>query len=93
MSAGIIEFPWSNYNRWQVAVQCTARQLYKTVKYTSFDQQLRNVLLVITLKNAEFVPSNKPFTSNLVRCVHYFEVFSKIFTCESSSYRNLNAGY
>ena len=24
MSAGIIEFPWSNYNRWQVAVQCTA---------------------------------------------------------------------
>ena len=28
---------------------------------TSFDHQLRN-LLVITLQNAEFVPSNKPFT-------------------------------
>ena len=84
MSAGIIEFPWSNYNQWQVAVQQSN---------TSFDQQLRNLLLVITLQNAEFVPSNNPFTSNLVRCVLYFEVFSKIFTCESSSYRNLNAGY
>ena len=58
--------------------RCSAHQgNYIKQSNTSFDHQLRNLLLVITLQNAEFVPSNKPFTSNLVRCFLYLKSYTR----------------